>query len=327
MAQRAKHFDVCSEPVPPDALIFGTTAAMAAVQRSLMKVADSNLPVLLEGESGTGKEVICKYLHRHSIWSKGPLLKVSCPSVPVTALADELFGQQEASGIACGTLFLDEVGELDAVLQGKLLQMLQDDPQRMVANGRGMLRVICSTSRRLPDEVTAGRFRQDLYYRLAGLALRLPALRERLEDLDALVEYFIGLYNGLYGRSAPPLSPATLSSMTVQPWSGNIRELENLIRRYVLVGSEEDLLAELAGPGEFAAGTPSFAGVGLSLSQMTRNATRLMESRIILDTLRANQWNRRRTARALKISYRSLMYKLKRTGIQPGNRAGAGSAS
>ena len=323
MAQRAQNFDVCSEPVLPEALIFGSSAEMSAVRRNLLKVADTNLPILLEGESGTGKEVICKYLHRNSIWGKGPLLKVSCPAVPATVLVDELFGLPEAQGEAPGTLFLDEVGELDSVLQGKLLRMLQDGHLQSGSNGRGGLRVICSTSRRLHAEVATGRFRQDLYYRLSGLAVRLPALRERMEDIDALVEYFRGLYNELYGRSAPPLSPATLSLMTTQPWSGNIRELENLIRRYAIVGSEEDLVAELGG---HAAGAMAVSG-GLSLSQMTRNATRLMESRIILDTLRANQWNRRRTARALKISYRSLMYKLKRTGIQHGNQAGAGSTS
>lgn len=297
---------------------------MALVRRNLLKVAETNLPVLLEGESGTGKEVLCKFLHTHSAWGQGPLLKVSCPAVPATVPAEELFGLQEAQAMSCGTLFLDEVGELDATLQGKLLQMLQDGHLQATDSSRGVLRVICSTSRRLHNEVAAGRFRQDLYYRISGLAVRLPSLRERLEDLDSLVEYFIGLYNGLYGRTASPLSPAALSLMTAQPWSGNIRELENLIRRYVIVGSEEDLLAELGGA---AAGAMSASSSGLSLSQMTRNATRLMESRIILDTLRANQWNRRRTARALKISYRSLMYKLKRTGIQHGEYTGAGSTN
>jgi DNA-binding NtrC family response regulator len=340
MAQRAKNFDGNGEPGPPDALIFGSSETMAAVRLNLLKVADTNIPVLLEGESGTGKGVVCKFLHGHSAWSAGPLVTVSCPALPGTLLESELLGLWSVPVTGTGalhaghleaageTLFLDEVSELDLSLQGKLLQVLQNG-QLQTSSSAGVprrnVRLICATSRELQREVAADRFRRDLYYAISGLVVRLPALRERLEDLDALVEYFIGLFNRRFGCSAPPLSHSTLLRMKAHPWTGNIRELENLVRRYVLVGGEETILSEIEACDVDAAGAAAADSVAeLSLSQMTRSAMRNLEGRIILDTLQANQWNRRRTARALKISYRSLMYKLKQTGIQH-RRAGGGA--
>lgn len=339
MAQRANNFDIGGEQIPPEDLIFGRTETMAAVRRNLRKVADTNIPVLLEGESGTGKEVVCKFLHRNSSWGQGSFVKVSCPAIPGTLLESELFGYEggaftgaisahagHSALVSRGTFFLDEISELDPSLQSKLLRVLQDGQMQTpaVAGERQVdVRVVCATSRRLQKEVAAGKFREDLYYRISGLVVRLPALRERLEDLDDLAGYFTGLYNQRFGCSAPPLSQSTLMHMTTHPWTGNIRELENLIRRYVVVGSEEAILSELGERSGAAGQVEALPVGGLSLSQLTRNAMHTMESRIILDTLRANQWNRRRTARALKISYRSLMYKLKRSGIQNGLSAGS----
>jgi transcriptional regulator with PAS, ATPase and Fis domain len=295
---------------------------MAAVRRSLHKVADTNIPILIEGESGSGKEVICKYLHQHSVWGKGPFVKVSCPALPSSLLENELFGGERgvftgafAQSGTSGTLFLDEVSELDPLLQSKLLQVMQDGQLQAtgaLAGKKINIRVICATSRRLQREVAAERFRQDLYYRIAGLELHLSPLRERLEDLEQLAEYFVALYNERFQCAAPPLSDSTLLQMTTHPWTGNIRELENLIKRYVVVGTEQAILSEISQREALSGCSSPERGSSLSLGQLTRNATRLMESRIILSALRANQWNRRRTARELKISYRSLLYKLKK---------------
>ena len=312
---------------------------MAAVRRNLLKIADTNIPVLIEGESGTGKEVICHYLHRHSVWQCGPIMKVSCPAIPGTTLESELFGQPGTFAEAFstgtgdiemasrGTLFLDEISELNVSVQSKFLQALQDGHLQTIGSTLGKkadIRVICTTNRQLQQEVKSARFRQDLYYRISGLVLRLPPLRERLEDLNQLSEYFVALYNERYQCSAAPLSQATLLRMATHSWTGNIRELENLVKRYVVEGNEEAILREIAReavPGRADTHPPAPA---LSLGQLTRNATRAMESRIILSTLRANQWNRKRTAHALKISYRSLLYKLHKSGIE--NRRAVDSA-
>ncbi len=312
---------------------------MAAVRRSLLKVADTNIPILIEGESGTGKEIICKYLHQHSVWSHGPFVKVNCPATPGTLLESELFGYERDAFTGAfgpkagrvemaesGTLFLDEISELDLPLQAKLLQVMQNGQFQSIGSTMDKkvnVRIICATNRQLHTEVAKERFRQDLYYRIAGLVLRLPPLRERLQDLRALTEYFVALHNKQFDCDAPPISESSLQLMSTHPWTGNIRELENLTKRYVVVGTEEAFLSEIA-QREFMPGDAAVqADAAIPLGQLTRAAMCEMESRIILDSLRANQWNRKRTARALSISYRSLLYKLKKAGIE--NRRGAGS--
>ena len=340
MALCANHPYAYQEAGPPESVIFGKSETMAAVRRNLLKVADTNIPVLIEGESGTGKEVICHYLHRHSVWQCGPIMKVSCPAIPGTTLESELFGQQHGTFAAAfstgtgdiemasrGTLFLDEISELNVSVQSKFLQALQDGQLQTIGSTLGKkadIRVICTTNRQLQQEVKGARFRQDLYYRISGLVLRLPPLRERLEDLNQLSEYFVALYNERYQCSAAPLSQSTLLRMTTHSWTGNIRELENLVKRYVVEGNEEAILRELAHREGVPVCADAHPTPALSLGQLTRDATRAMESRIILSTLRANQWNRKRTAHALKISYRSLLYKLHKSGIQ--SRHGADSA-
>lgn len=341
MAQRANYPFTFDELGPPESILFGKSETMAAVRRNLLKVADTNIPILIEGESGTGKELICKYLHQQSSWRDGPFVKVSCPALPGTLLESELFGREcgalaEAFASAAGrvemamggTLFLDEISEMDHSLQSKLLQVLQDGQLQTIGSTNGKkinVRVICATNRRLQREVAAERFRQDLYYRITGLVLRLPPLRERLEDLEQLAEYFVALYNKRFQCSAPPVSESTLLLMTTHPWTGNIRELENLIKRYVVVGTEEAILGEIAHRDVMPDSSEvSFSPV-FSLGQVTRNATQVMESRIILSALQANQWNRKRTARVLNISYRSLLYKLKKAGIQNRHVESAGA--
>jgi two-component system response regulator AtoC len=321
MAQRASHQYAFEDPGPPESILFGKSETMAAVRRNLLKVADTNIPILIEGESGTGKELICRYLHQQSSWGQGAFVKVSCPAIPGTLLESELFGHEcgiltgafagrtGRVGMAMtGTLFLDEISELDSTLQSRLLQVLQNGQLQGTGPGtRGTkvnIRVICATNRRLQREVAAERFHQDLYYRITGLVLGLPPLRERLEDLEQLATYFVARYNERFQCSAPPLSETMLLQMATHPWTGNIRELENLIKRYVVVGTEEAILSEIA-QRDAAAGSPAAPSPSFSLGQLTRNATQVMESRIILSALRANQWNRNR----------SLLYKVKKAGI------------
>jgi len=167
----------------------------------------------------------------------------------------------------------------------------------------------------LQREVTNGRFRQDLYYRITGLILRLPPLRERIGDISMLAEYLIGLHSERYKREVPPLSTSTLMLMKTHPWSGNVRELENLMKRYVVLGTEDVITKELNWRTTSHIDLEVAPEGSIALSQVTREAVKDLESKIILSTLQANQWNRKRAARALHISYRSLLYKLKRAGI------------
>ena len=332
MKSSAANVHQLDDGIPPESVIFGSTPAMAAIRESLLKVADTNIPVLIEGESGTGKEIICKYIHQLSIWADGPFVKVNCPAIPGTLVESELFGYEKGAFTGafgakpgrvemahCGTLFLDEISELDLPLQSKLLQLLQDGQFSRIgasAETKVDVRVVCATNRQLQREVTNGRFRQDLYYRITGLILRLPPLRERIGDISMLAEYLIGLHSERYKREVPPLSISTLMLMKTHPWPGNVRELENLMKRYVVLGTEDVITKELNGRTTSHIDLEVAPEGSIALSQVTREAVKDLESKIILSTLQANQWNRKRAARALHISYRSLLYKLKRAGIQ-----------
>jgi len=317
--------------LPPEHVIFGSTPAMTALRETLQKIADTNIPVLIEGESGTGKEVICRYIHQNSRWAQGPFVKVNCPAIPGTLVESELFGYEKGAftgaygakpgrvtGADTGTLFLDEISELDMALQSKLLQLLQDGqfvPLGASEERKVNIRVVCATSRALGEEAARGRFRQDLYYRITGVILRLPALRERVADLAMLADHLIAAYNDQFRCRAAPLSSSTMLLLKAHPWTGNIRELENLIKRYVVLGSEDAITSELKWNREKSPEPEISLQNPVALGAVTRAAVRDLEDKIILDTLQANQWNRKRTARALQISYRSLLYKLKRAGV------------
>ncbi len=331
MKSNAPNVSPFGDEIPPELVLFGCTPDMAAIRESLQKIANTNIPVLIEGESGTGKELVCKYLHQLSASSNGPFVKVNCPAIPNTLVESELFGYEKGAFTGafdskpgrvemahCGTLFLDEISELDLSLQSKLLQLLQDGQFCRIGASEGKkvdVRVICATNRQLHQEVINGRFRQDLYYRITGLVLQLPPLRERVADISMLADYLIALHSEKYKRKVPPLSASTLMLMKTHTWSGNIRELENLMKRYVVLGTEDVITKELKWRAMSHTDMEIAPDSSIALGQVTREAVKDLESKIILSTLQANQWNRKRAARALQISYRSLLYKLKRAGI------------
>src|SRR5512141_2057944 len=207
-------FDRSGIPIPPDEVMFGKTRPMQAVRERIRKIAASNLPVLIHGESGTGKDIVARMIHAQSPWNNGPWVKVNCPAIPVTLLESELFGYEKGAFTGAygskpgrvemanrGTLFLDEISELDFSLQSKLLQLLQDGQFCRIGaqeDRRIDVRIICATNRNLEDEVDTGRFRQDLFYRINVVNIRMPALRERAADMPLLVNYFVELYNEKY---------------------------------------------------------------------------------------------------------------------------------
>jgi two-component system, NtrC family, response regulator AtoC len=321
--------------LPPAEIIFGRTPAMNVVRHKAEKVAQANVPVLMLGESGTGKELVAQYIHLCSPWRPGPFVKVSCPAIPGTLLESELFGYEKGAFTGAygmkpgrveqasrGTLFLDEIAELDMGLQAKLLQLLQDGQFCRIGaqeDKKAEVRVLCATNRRLEEEIQAGSFRQDLFFRINVVSLQLLPLRDRIDDLGDLVNYLLDSYQKQYGRQVPPLSRHLLRLMQKYHWPGNVRELENLIKRYVILGLEEAISGELMkqdnGGREFS--TSILTDGPISLKKATRQAVQELERKIILKTLAANSWNRRRAARALDISYRALLYKIRQAGLPP----------
>ena len=311
--------------LPDESVIFGASEQMASLRARLKAIANSNLPVLIEGESGTGKVIVARLLHQWSPVAAGPFVQVSCPAVPGTLWESELFGYDKNGNNGhrhggrfasqSGTLCLEEIGELDSALQAKLLQLLQNGkfcPINESLDPGFEIRLVCATDRDLERDVAGGTFRRDLYYRINVVKLQLPPLRERAIDLPVLCSYFLELYNREFSCSAKPLSSALIHQLQRYHWPGNIRQLENLMKRYVVLGVEDAFRSELTEKIQPSYTVPQIPAEGsVSLPDASREVRRAFERELILRALEANQWNRRRAALALNISYRALLYKLK----------------
>lgn len=304
---------------------------MRAVRQKVERAAGLNVPILVLGESGTGKEVLARYIHDRSPWRNGPFVKVNCPAIPGTLIESELFGYQKGAFTGAntakpgrievaqgGTLFLDEIAELDASLQAKLLHVLQDGHYTRIGDyeeKRADARVVCATNRHLQQEIENGGFRSDLFYRINVISITLPPLRDRRDDVPYLAEYLREQFNRRFQREAPPLSKETLHLLRQRDWPGNIRELENCMARYVVLGSEESFYGERVerAPTHFTyEATPEG---NIPLKHIAQQVTRKMERDVILKVLQANHWNRRKAAEVLKISYRALLYKVRQAGL------------
>src|ERR1700734_3305426 len=236
--------------LPPLDIIFGKTAAMQAVRNKLERVAETDVPVLIQGESGTGKEICVRLLHAFSMRARGSLVKVSCPAIPHSLLETELFGYEKGAFTGAmstklgrveqshnGTLFLDEVGSLDLSVQAKLLQVLQDGSFMRVGaqESRSVNTRLISASRGdLRQKTNEGSFRLDFFFRINAVTIELPSLRQRIEDLPALIDYFFGVHSEAFHSSPRPLSREIVRLMERYDWPGNIRQLENMIRSYIL---------------------------------------------------------------------------------------------
>src|SRR5579871_2453199 len=240
---------------PPDAVYFGPSEAMRLVRQRVDRAAALNVPILVLGESGTGKEVLARYIHNQSPRKVGPFVKVNCPAIPGTLLESELFGFQKGAFTGAisskpgrmemangGTLFMDEIGDLDGSLQAKILHVLQDGHFTRIGDHEEHqldARIICATNRNLTREIDLGRFRGDLLYRINVITVTLPPLRERRDDIPYLAEYLRGKFNTRFKKEAPPLSRDLIHSLQQRDWRGNVRELENCLARYVILGSED----------------------------------------------------------------------------------------
>jgi DNA-binding NtrC family response regulator len=296
----------------------GMCAAMQTLENVVAEIAPTNIPVLLMGESGAGKEMFARRIHHLSANGDEPLVKIACASMNPANFAGELgLSKSDLSAEEVKTLnrtvFFDEISELDSSCQRSLVYALPDGEARPRRGSLGA-RVISTTNRNLDDEMRAGRFRSELYYRINGVCLRLPPLRDRKEDIPLLVESFLTKYAAEFGRPRPSLSPRALRMLLDYSWPGNIRELENAVKKIVALGAENlalpDLVAEPVETRTEVSETRSY-----SLKAAARAASREAEREMILEALARTRWNRKRAAQELQISYKSLLYKLKQIGL------------
>jgi len=324
-------FRIDPAELPGETVIFGSTPAMREVRNKVDCVLSSGLPVLIQGESGTGKEVIARFLHMRSRGHDAPFVKLNCAAIPANLLESELFGFERGSFKGAsedrpglveiadgGTLFLNEIGEMNLDLQGKLLRLLQDDSFTRIGGHSerlGRVRVVCATNIDLREAVELGIFREDLFNRINVVSLRTSPLRDRKSDIPHLCEYFLQKLSRQFQRNIPQLNPDTLQLLKQWDWPGNLRELENWIARAIILGDDEALGAELKRQIETPNASASRQPRSGSLKEATDRATSTVASALILKALQANRWNRRKAAQELNISYRALLYKLRDVGV------------
>jgi two-component system response regulator AtoC len=311
--------DVLQNPASP-AFVYGLGSAMQTLNDMVNEIAWTDIPVLVLGESGTGKDAYARLIHRLSLRNEMRFLKFDCTTFDSGFLPPQIRQSKEDQGPthSSGTLYLDNVQELDLAAQRALLSRLADAED----SDSGMepsLRLISSATSTLESEVQFGGFRRELYFRLNGACLRIPPLRERLEDIPVLAGHFLNKYATVLKRIAPPLEERAIRVLGAYHWPGNIRELENLTRKAVLFGDFQIALNELLAPAHAA---PQLAEAlpGCSLKVAARAASKKAERELILRALERTHWNRKRAARDLQISYKSLLYKIKQIGVSNGKQ-------
>ena len=331
--------------------LFDHSPAMRAIKQIIAQIADTNATVLIRGESGVGKDLVARAIHAASPRHDRPFVKINCAALPAELLEAELFGHEKGAFTGAyrrklgkfefanhGTLFLDEIGELPLGLQAKLLHVLQDQEFSRLGGGemiRVDTRVIASTNRDLEAALAAGQFREDLYYRLNVVEIKVPPLRERKEEIPVFVAYFLEKFLRQYGRKATP-KPEILQCFNEYSWPGNVRELENMVRRLVVLDNggqiQDELLArqrtgtpdqpaDTAPPGSVQ--PVRVEGAPMGLREIARRAAREAERRAIAEVLDRVRWNRTEAARLLKISYKTILSKIVQLGLAPKQRRNA----
>jgi two-component system response regulator AtoC len=348
-------------------LFWGDSPDMQTIASVIEQVADSDVTVLIRGESGVGKELVARAIHQRSSRKDRPFVKVNCAALPAELLESELFGHEKGAftGAATtrigkfeqadtGTIFLDEIGEMKAALQAKLLHVLQDAQFTKLGSNRAInvdVRVVAATNRDLEGMMLRGEFREDLYYRLKVIEVTVPPLRERRGEITHLTQFFIDRYARRYNRPVRQLSPDLQRRFLTYEWPGNIRELENMIKRIVILQDEALVVREMernpraalavAGVGAGMSAARSVAPVeepddlevetpdepaqpevavatapaGSRLADVAKSAAMKAERSIIEDTLQQVHWTRRRAAEQLGVSYKTLLNKIKECGI------------
>jgi DNA-binding NtrC family response regulator len=342
-------------------MLFGTSPKMEDIKNTIEQVADTNATVLIRGESGTGKEVVARMVFSHSLRRDKPFVKVNCAAIPHELLESELFGYEPGAFTGAnrqklgkfdlahgGTMFLDEISEMHPALQAKLLHVLQDGEFSRLGGKRDIavdVRVLAATNKQLERAVEDGTFREDLFYRLNVVTIMIPPLRERREEIPVFLDFFQRKYSEYYGKQPPPFTDYAVSRMLEYNWPGNIRELENMVKRYVIVGNESQIIREFTSSKQVASqegkpvwetkrengtqvatnqalpataakpdklsGVTESEGEPFSLLEIGRRAAMQAEREAIERVLNQTRWNRRQAAKILKVSYKALLNKLK----------------
>ena len=309
--------------------LVGSSSAMTRVKEVIAKVADSDSPVLIEGESGTGKELVAAAIHRLSSRAKRSFIPVNCSAIPPDLLESEFFGHVRGAfsgavadalglfrGADEGTIFLDEIAELSPALQVKLLRVLQEMQVRPVGSTKAFpvdVRVIAATNRDLERAMTEGSFRQDLFYRLNVVRIMLPPLRDRRDDIQALVSHFLRRFNRRFHRDVRGMAPDALAALSAYSFPGNVRELENLIERAYAMGAREQItLSDLPTLGRTPVMAPAAASTGNSTNVPTLAE---VERELILKSLAVYKDDKEAAAKALGISRRTIYRRLKEYGV------------
>ena len=300
-------------------------------------VARADIPLLILGESGTGKEILALYTHKMSTRSQQTFLKVNCAAMPGSLIESELFGYEQGAFTGAlktkqgkfemcdgGTIFLDEIGEMPATLQAKLLHVLQDGTFWRLGSRAAIhvdVRVIAATNIDMREAIERKTFREDLYYRLSGFTLRLPPLRERREEIPVLADYFMRKAAKRHKREPLAFSQNMMGALTDYGWPGNLRELENIINRYLVLANESAILNEIApwAGAQHSQDSPGDVSGGVGLKRLVRSLKGDTESIAIAQVLEETGWNRKAAARHLQISYKALLYKIKQYNLVPPN--------
>ncbi len=334
-----------AEEVGEDVVFVSASEAMHKIRGEVGMVARVDVPVLLLGESGTGKEVIARLIHKLSPRAPRTFLKVNCAALPSELLESELFGYEAGAFTGAsrpkpgkfelcdkGTILLDEIGEMPPALQAKLLHVLQDQ-QFSRLGSRSMVkvdvRILAATNIDIPQAIATKKLREDLYYRLNAFTIHLPPLRERREEIPLLLRHFMSRFAAQFARPPLPLAPELIEASLKYHWPGNLRELENFVKRYLILGVPRQVLEELelnsnegAALRTGAASTPSPAQVETSdLKLLVRGLKDEAEMAAISKALERTKWNRKEAARILKISYKALLYKIRQYGLERVNSA------
>ena len=328
-------------------ILGGDSPKMREVREIIDQVSDTDITVLIRGDSGTGKEVVARALYQQSSRRDRAFVKVNCAALPSELLESELFGFEKGAFTGAqrrklgkfeyangGTIFLDEISEMAPGLQAKLLQVLQDGEFSRLGGESDVhvdTRILAATNTNLEKAVKDGSFREDLYYRLNVVTILLPPLRDRIDAVPLLVEHFLEKYNAQYKKSMKQLTPETLKVFLGYHWPGNVRELENMVKRMVVLGSEQAVLQEIAlrdSPIQQERADDLSAldsleadfsnGNGVDLKAISKRAAQIAEKRVIERVLGQTRWNRKEAAGRLQISYKALLYKMKENGLSDG---------
>lgn len=333
--QQSDDDEVKEIPLSENVSFVRSTKRMQEIESQCRLVGRADIPVLILGESGTGKEVAAMLIHQLSARSQKNFLKVNCAAMPADLLESELFGYEQGAFTGAvkskpgkfelcdnGTIFLDEIGEMPAVLQAKLLQVLQDGSFSRLGSRSTVkvnVRVIAATNIDVKEAIARKLFREDLYYRLNGFTLKMPPLRERSQEIPVLAAHFMRKVTCKYECEPLPISPTLMRALTQYSWPGNLRELENTIKRYLVLRNEKEIIEELA-PARFSGAAETRdgqAGEVASLKTLVKNLKGNAEATAIVQSLNETGWNRKAAANDLKISYKALLYKIRQYNLNP----------